>query len=146
MINPFKEVNWNPGAKELRTFARSLVIGFPCVALLLLVSGRWHTGAWNLPLAAKVGGFGTLAGVVFWVLPVLAKPFYVVWYFFACCMGVVVGNVLMALVFYVFVFPVGLVMRLFGRRPIQKTPDRNAPSYWLDVKPPADAKSYFHQY
>ena len=146
MLNPFKDVNWNPGAKERRSFARSLVIGFPCVALLLLGTGWWRTGAWNFPMAAKVGGIGALAGVVFWILPVLAKPFYVVWYFIACCMGVVMGNVLMALVFYVFVLPVGLVMRLVGRRPIQKKPDHTAPTYWQDVRPPADAKSYFHQY
>ena len=37
MVNPFKEVNWNPGPQERRKFALSLVIGFPCIAVVLLV-------------------------------------------------------------------------------------------------------------
>ena len=32
MVNPFKEVNWNPGPRERRKFALSLIIGFPCIA------------------------------------------------------------------------------------------------------------------
>src|ERR1043166_8992129 len=60
MVNPFKEVNWKPGLADLRKFARSLVIGFPCVAVVLLLAGRLHsqTGAWNFRPPLLVGGIG----------------------------------------------------------------------------------------
>jgi hypothetical protein len=62
VLNPFHEVNWRPGLPELRKFALSLVVGFPCVATALLVAQRVHTGAWAfspaLPLAtAGIAGF-----------------------------------------------------------------------------------------
>ncbi len=37
MLNPFKEVNWHPDLATRRTFARSLVIGFPCLAVVLVL-------------------------------------------------------------------------------------------------------------
>jgi len=61
MVNPFKEVNWNPGPQERRKFALSLVIGLPCVAAVLLVLGWLRGRGWNFPLTAIVGG-GGLAG------------------------------------------------------------------------------------
>ena len=36
MLNPFAEINWEPTVNERRTFALTLVVGFPCVAPVLL--------------------------------------------------------------------------------------------------------------
>src|ERR1043165_7468076 len=95
MVNPFKEVNWKPGLADLRKFARSLVIGFPCVAVVLLLTGRLHsqTGAWNFRPPLLVGGIGVAFGLLFLALPALAKPFYLVWYFVARWLCLVGGNV-----------------------------------------------------
>ena len=77
MVNPFKEVNWNPGPRERRKFALSLVIGFPCIAVVLLLVGWLRGKGWNLPLAAIVGGGGLAVGLVLLALPQIARPFYV---------------------------------------------------------------------
>ena len=45
MLNPIKEVNWQPDTAARRVFAKSLMIGFPCLALLFLVAGRIKTAA-----------------------------------------------------------------------------------------------------
>ena len=39
MLNPLAEINWEPTVNERRKFALTLVIGFPCVALVLLLMG-----------------------------------------------------------------------------------------------------------
>ncbi len=60
MLNPFREVNWNPDTTARRAFAKSLVIGFPCVALVFLLAG-WLAGkGWNVSFALKLGGIGAL--------------------------------------------------------------------------------------
>ncbi len=148
MVNPFKEVNWKPGLADLRKFARSLVIGFPCVAVVLLLVGRLHahTGAWNLKPPLLVGGIGVAFGLVFLALPAIAKPFYLVWYFVASCIGLVVGNVLLSVSFYVFVTSVGLLKRTFGRQAVRKTVDRQASSYWQDADQPSDPQRYYSQF
>jgi hypothetical protein len=64
MVNPFKEVNWTPDTAEKRTFGKSLVIGFPVLALVLLVVLRVKTGLWDSDFPLKLAGFGAVAGVL----------------------------------------------------------------------------------
>ena len=146
MLNPFKEVNWNPDTAALRTFARSLVIGFPCIAVAFLLAGFLGGKGWNVSFALKLGGSGAVAGVLFYAVPSIAKPFYIVWYALACCIGLVVGNVLLGLIFYVLVTGIGLVKRLGGRQAIRKTPDHQATTYWVDAPPTPEAKRYYRQF
>ncbi len=146
MVNPFHEVNWNPGPRERRKFALSLIIGFPCVAVVLLVLGLLRGKGWNLPLAAVVGGGGLGLGLVLLALPQLARPVYVAWYFVACCIGMVVGNLALAIVFFVLVTGLGLLMRALGRRPVRKTFDKRAATYWQDAEQVEDPNRYYRQF
>lgn len=146
MLNPFKEVNWNPDTAARRKFAVSLVVGFPCIALILLLAGWLRTGAWNPGFPLRLGGLGAAAGILFYVLPAIAKPFYVAWYALACCIGLVMGNVLLGVVFFVFVTGIGLLKRLGGKQAIRKTCDRTATTYWIDAPPSPDPKRYFSQF
>jgi hypothetical protein len=145
-MNPFKEVNWHPGPKERRAFATSLVIGFPCFALVLLLTG-WLSGkGLHTVFAIELAGVGAGVGGLCWVVPAIAKPFYVVWYAVACCVGLVVGNVLLALVFYVFFGGIGLAMRCCGRRAVSRTVNKQTVSYWQDAEENSDPKSYYRQF
>lgn len=146
MVNPFKEVNWNPGLRERRKFAFSLVIGFPCIAVVVLLLGLLRGKGWNLPLAAMIGGGGLAVGLLLWALPQITRPFYVGWYFAACCVGLVVANLMLAIVFFVLVTGLGLLMRAVGRRPVRKTFDRGAATYWQDAEPVDDPQRYYRQF
>jgi hypothetical protein len=146
MVNPFKEVNWNPGTRERRKFALSLIIGFPCIAGVLLLIGFLRGKGWNLPLAGAVGGGGLAAGLVLLALPQIARPFYVAWYFAACCIGIVVGNLALGIVFFVLVTGLGLLMRILGRQPMRKTFDKRAATYWRDAEPVDDPSRYYRQF
>src|SRR5215467_3096714 len=146
MMNPFKEVNWNPDLAERRKFARSLVIGFPCVAAVLLLAGWLKTGIWKIEPALIIGGGGLALGLVLLALPRIARPFYVVWYGVACAMGLVVGNILLAVVFYILITGVGLAMRVAGKGSISKRLDKQSVSYWKDAKPVTDPQRYYRQF
>ncbi len=146
MVNPFKEVNWNPGPQERRKFALSLVIGFPCIAVVLLLLGWLRGKGWNLPLAAEVGGGGLAVGLLLLALPQIARPIYVGWYFVACCIGTVVGNLALGIVFFVLVTGLGLLMRALGRRPVRKTFDKRAATYWQDAEQVDDPNRYYRQF
>ena len=146
MVNPFKEVNWNPSLADRRKFALSLAIGFPCVAAVLLVLGLLRGKGWNVPLATVVGGGGLAVGLLLWALPRIARPFYVAWYFAACCVGLVVANLVLGIVFFVLVTGLGLLMRALGRRPIRKTFDKGAATYWQDAETVDDPQRYYRQF
>ncbi len=146
MINPFKEVDWNPDLAQRRSFARSLIIGFPCVAVVVLLAG-WATGqGWNVPRSVLIGGIGVAAGTLFLLVPAIVRPFYLTWHFLACCIGLVVGNLLLALVYFTVVSGTGLILRASGRRAFRKSVDRTAETYWRDADPTPEPQRYFRQY
>jgi hypothetical protein len=147
MINPFKDVNWNPDLAAKRSFARSLVIGFPCIAVVVLLIKRFTgAGVWDIKTAFLIGGIGAGVGAVFYALPVIARPFYLAWYFLACCIGLVVSNVLLAGFFYLVFTPAGLLKRLFGRQNLKKGFDKSAASYWQDAEKVTDLTRYYRQF
>ena len=145
MLNPFAEMDWNPDLRARKKFAVSLIIGFPVIAVLLaLVSYLKTRGVGHFPL--WLGAIGFFVGIILWLLPQIAKPFYVVWYFFACCMGIVIGNVLFALLFYLVFTPLGLCLRLRRNPPITKGFDKSRKSYWRGTEKPVDLKRYYRQF
>ena len=146
MVNPFKEINWNPGPPERRKFALSLIIGLPCVALLLLGIHRFHAGAWNFAPPLWLAAVGVALGAILYALPGIAKPFYVAWYFIACCAGMVIANLVLTLLFYTAFTGIGLLLRIAGRVPFRKRADRSAPTYWTDAEKPVDVKRYYRQF
>ncbi len=135
-----------PRPAELRKFALSLVIGFPCIAAVLLLVGLLRGKGWNLPLAAIIGGGGLAVGLLLLAVPQIVRPIYVAWYLVACCIGLVVGNLALALLFFVLVSGLGLVMRAVGRQPVRKRFDRRTATCWHDAEQVDDPKRYYRQF
>ena len=145
MMNPFKDVSWNPSLPEKRKFAKSLIIGFPIIAIVLGTISRYSTGAWK-PFFLYLGLIGLAAGVILWLIPQIAKPFYVAWYFIACCIGIVVGNVIFALIFFLLFTPMGLVRRALAPHAFPKTFDKSKSTYWEPAPKVVDLKRYYRQF
>jgi hypothetical protein len=145
MVNPFKDVNWHPDRVARRSFAVSLMIGFPVLAALFAVIAWWQTGKWGSGYL-WLGGVGSGVGAILWVVPQLARPFYLLWHFLACCIGIVVSNALLAAFYYVVITPTGLVMRILGRDPMRRRWDASVTSYWTDAQTPVEPERYFRQF
>ncbi len=145
MLNPFKDVNWNPGRAERRKFALSLIIGFPVIAALFTALALLKTHAAK-PFFVWLGAVGCLIGFVFWLLPQIARPFYVVWYALGCSIGIIIGNIMFAAFYFLVVTPLGLALRLLGRDPLRKTFNRVTPTYWQEAKKGIDPKRYYRQF
>ena len=60
--------------------------------------------------------------------------------------GWVVSHLAMAAVYYVAVTPIGLVMRLVGRDPMERQLDRERATYWVERTRDGDADRYFRQF
>jgi hypothetical protein len=145
MMNPFTEVNWNPDRAGRRKFAVSLMIGFPCIAVLMLLARHFARGGWSTgPL--WLAGIGFAFGLVCWLLPGISKPFYQAWYFIGCCLGFVLGNLLLSLFFYVVITPIGWLKRLGGSRSVSKGFDKSQASYWQPAEKSKDSSEYYRQF
>ena len=145
MINPFAEVNWNPDLPARRKFAASLIIGFPAIAILFsAITFLKHHSLNHFFL--WLGVIGLAAGIILRLLPQIARPFYLAWYFIACCMGFVIGNLIFALFFYFIFTPLGLMLRLRKNQGITKGFDKSRNSYWREAEKQVDLKRYYRQF
>jgi uncharacterized membrane protein (DUF2068 family) len=127
------------GTKELRQF------GVTIAAALCLIGGWlwWKESQWDgyLFVAAAAVLLPTL------LFPTLLKPFHRFWMVLGLCMGLVVTGVLMVVLFYLVVTPIGLLMRLRGMDPLKRSFDREASSYWIPRDAgTADKKNYERQF
>ena len=62
-------------------------------------------------------------------LPIILKPFYYGWMFFGLIMSRITTPLIMGLAFFVVVFPIGFVMRLFRSDPLGLRFDSNKETY-----------------
>jgi len=145
MINPFREVHWNPGLAGRRAFAKSIAVGFPLIALVLGTLGFFRTHAWP-PWTAWLACIGFASGIALWLAPQIARPFYVVWNALGCCIGFVMSNVAVTAVYFLVVTPIGLALRVLGRDPLRRRFERERASYWEDAEKTGDAERYFRQH
>jgi hypothetical protein len=110
-----------------RGFGLVFTAVFLIVGLWPLVGGgspRW----WALAIA---GAFGLATAV----RPAILQPLNRLWFRFGLLLSKVVNPLVLGLLFYVTVTPIGLIMRAFGKDPLRRkrTP---AASYWVARRPP----------
>jgi hypothetical protein len=89
-------------------------------------SWAWH---WTLPLAVAFL-------VVALTVPKILAPLNRLWLKFGLLLYKVMNPLVLGLLFFVTIMPIGLVMRAFGKDFLRLKLDRNAKTYWIDRTPP----------
>ena len=108
--------------------------GFVFAGFFALVSAlswwRGHTGwHWLLPL-------GALFLAVALVRPSLLAPLNKLWLKFGLLLYKVMNPLVLGLLFFITITPIGLIMRAFGKDFLRLQLDRGAKSYWIERTPP----------
>ena len=150
MINPFKEVNWKPDRAELRKFGWTVLIGFTLIAALLLVVQamgfkRFAAMSWTVP----VGLFccGAVLLLIAYSLRPLALILYRVWFLLACCIGIVLSNLILLAFFYLFFTPFAIGFRMLsGRDPLRLRKPSGCATYWYEIVGKRPLEQYLRQY
>jgi Saxitoxin biosynthesis operon protein SxtJ len=133
-------INWNPGAREVRSFSR---LWFPLFVAMIGSVLRWR---FHLPDAALwAWGLGALAVVAALVDRRVARAVFVGLMVVTYPIGLVVSTVALALLFYLVFAPLGWGMRLAGRDPLRLR-TRDDVSQWQPVKQDEDVKRMFRQF
>jgi hypothetical protein len=137
----WSDIPRNPDARTLRQFG---VLGLFVFGSLAAWRFAAHGGASPVVVAFGVaavvlGAFGLLA-------PRLLRPVFVGWLMLAFPIGWTISNLVLALMYYGMITPLGLVFRLLRRDALALRPPRDASSYWQPKPMPVDVRRYFRQY
>ncbi len=65
------------------------------------------------------------------ILPSILKPLQKVWMSLAIVIGWFVSRILLSVLFYVILTPLGLISRIVGKHFLELKPDSSMKSYWL---------------
>lgn len=114
-----------------RSFGLVFSAVFTLIALYPLLDGGTIL-LWSLIVASF---FLLLALLV----PDTLAPANRLWTQFGELLHRIVSPVALGIVFFLAVFPTGLLMRLFGKDPLRLKIDRGASSYWIKRSPPGPA-------
>jgi hypothetical protein len=134
-------IDLGPGdRRQIREFGTGLAI------ILLAVSGvralRGHD-----PRIVPLGIAAAVALLLAWGAPRILLPLFRVWMLLAGGLLWINTRLLLGIVFFLLVLPMGILARLFGRDPMERRFDRSAPTYWSRRPPlPREPGRYRHQY
>jgi hypothetical protein len=132
-------IQWNPSEKQLRQFAG---VWFPAFCGLVGWSIGHKTGHWSaVEIGWVLAGLLSVGGLV---LPALIRPIFVGLILLTFPIGWVVSHLLLGLIFYGVVTPIGLILRISGHDPLQlKKPIGN--SVWKTPVGKTDVTRYLRQ-
>lgn len=108
-----------------RSFGLVIAAGFTLVALLPTWRPPHEPRWWALPLAIFFALFA-----LFW--PNRLAPLNKLWLRFGLFLSAVVSPIVLGLLFYTTLLPIGLLMRVFGKDPLRLRPDHAGDSYWIN--------------
>jgi hypothetical protein len=130
----------NPSDRDLRWFGGLGMLFAWGVAGWLLFRHNAH--GWAIGLAIV----GLVAGLLAFVRPQFLKWVYIGWMWAVFPIGWLIAHILLAVVYYGVLSPVGLLLRLAGHDPLQRRPDRQATTYWRPRTRERKPSDYFRQF
>lgn len=131
-------IDRNPAGRKLLVFGAAWLVFFGSWGLVGWMRGR-HAAAealWAVAAAVPLAGAASRR---------ILKLAYVGLSYATYPVGFVVSYVVLALVYFLVLTPIGLVMRLFGHDPLARKFDPAAKSYWSPRERTKTVESYFNQ-
>ena len=118
----FEEIkNIKTSNKDIRSFG--ITIG---IILFIISAVLFYYDKSSYQIIAYIGGGFISLGLI---IPILLKPIYILWMTFAVILGWVMTRVILSMVFYFIMTPIGLITRLVGEDFLDLK-KLNSNSYW----------------
>ena len=106
---------------DLRNFRITVSI------ILLVINGFlfWKEISFQIFLA-----IGIILFLIAISIPAVLKPVYWIWMIFATILGWIMTRIILSILFYVILTPIGLIPRLFGKQFLELKWNRTNRTYW----------------
>ena len=102
------------------------------VVLALVAAFNWYYDGRVWPWLGVVAALFAAGALIY---PVALKPFNWIWFKFGLLLHAIISPIIMCLLFYVAVWPTGLIMRAFGKDPLRLKREPESSTYWIAREP-----------
>ena len=123
------ELNLNPDRKTLKQFGFIAFVVFALLGALILWKRKflfWDLGSAAATSAYVAWGLGLVSALFSLVAPAANRFLYVALILVTFPIGFVMSYLVMGIIFFLVITPVGLFFRLIGRDPLRRRLDRHA--------------------
>ncbi len=131
------------GRRILRQFALVMAVMLGLVVPFVII---WFNDWVLVRPAWVISAIGAAFLCAGFVAPMRLKPVYIGWMLIALVLGMVVTRIIITIVFYLMITPIGWVRRTVATRdPMGLKPDPVKESYWIDreAAPPGQIKKQY---
>jgi len=111
--------------KEWRKFGTGLSLIMAAIGILQVIYS--HERGWYI-----LGAAATVF-LVSWIVPVILKPVFILFSYIGFIMGWVMTRVILTVLFYLVLTPVGLIAKLSGKSFLPMELNKSGQSYWVDI-------------
>jgi len=134
MIEEIKKIKSRK--RDIRNFLFTIGSVFLIIAGILF----WKEKT-SYQLVAVIGFFLLSSGIV---MPKVFKPVYLIWMIFALAIGWVMTRLILGLLYFLIITPIGAIPRLFGKQFLELKWDPSKRSYW-NVRDSKDLKKRHYE-
>lgn len=135
------ELKTEASAKELAWFGVGLLAAAGVAGVML-----WRATG-EIAASQYVWSGGVLVSVVYYLVPPWRRPIFLGWMYATYPIGWVMSHVLLALIYFGILTPIGCVMRVVGYDPLARRRESARRSYWTErERRAADPSRYFRQF
>lgn len=111
----------NLDKSNLKKFGVTMGVAFLAITLVLVVRHKHSL----LPFLISI-----IFIVLAFIMPILLKPIYILWMRLALILGWINTRLILFIIFYLMLAPIGIAMRIFGVDLLDRKIDKNRKSYW----------------
>ena len=95
-------------------------------------------GFWPAKSGGEINIFLILISFIFLFLAItkskLLTPLNKLWFKFGMKLGAIIAPIVMSVVFFLVVTPIGIIMKIFGKDLINKKINKDTKTYWINRK------------
>ena len=133
-------IDHHPSRRQLMVFGFLWIVFFAIAGKVVLSKTECMSAAlaiWGVAVGVPLIGS---------VLPGFMRFVYVAMAYATLPIGLVISLVILAIIYYLAVTPIGLVMRLLRYDPMHRRFDPNANTYWFRRQDAGGTERYFRQF
>ena len=137
---PLVEIKLKPSRRELKWFGLWMSLFLGAVGMVIYFKVEAEGVAYAIWIVAG------LLTTIYYALRPMRRPIYLGWMYTFYPLGWTISHLVLALVYYMIITPIGVVLRLFGHDSTQRKRDPHASTYWTARRHGESNTRYFRQF